>query len=81
MEAKKAKLSEQYSILTSKQTEQKSDIFHGVAIMVNGYTKPGADELKLLMATHGGSYHLYQNQGGCPTTHIIASNLPNVKVS
>lgn len=80
MEAKKAKLTEQYSKLAANQTDKKSDIFSNIAILVNGYTKPGADELKLLMAGHGGNYHLYQNQGGRLTTHIIATNLPNVKV-
>ncbi|GJQ78066.1 Rev1 [Trypoxylus dichotomus] len=80
MEAKKTKLAEQFSEVTVKQTDKKSNIFDGVAILVNGYTKPGSDELKILMAAHGGRFHLYQNQGGQPTTHIIATNLPNVKI-
>ncbi|KAK9703060.1 BRCA1 C Terminus (BRCT) domain [Popillia japonica] len=81
MEAKKAKLAEQFSKVTVGLTNKKSDIFNGIAILVNGYTKPGADELKIFMAAHGGNYHLYQNQGGCPTTHIIATNLPNTKIN
>lgn len=74
MEAKKAKLLQQF---TSAEVEKISDIFQGVAIHVNGLTRPPADELKNLMAAHGGLFHMYQVSS---TTHIIASNLPNVKV-
>jgi DNA repair protein REV1 len=77
MEAKKSKLREQYKETATKQTEKLSDIFAGVAILVNGLTNPSSEELKQLMAAHGGTFHLYQHAS---TTHIIASNLPNVKV-
>ena len=76
MEAKKAKLTAQFS----ESSDKKSNLFQNVAIMVNGYTKPSAEELKQIMSEHGGVYQLYPNQGTV-TTHIIASNLPNVKVS
>ena len=49
-------------------------ISSGVSIFVNGWTQPGADELKRIMMTHGGVYHHYYNSH--KTTHIIASNLP-----
>ena len=52
-------------------------IFTGIAIFVNGWTRPSADELKRLMLEHGGVFHHYRNPS---TTHIIASNLPDVKV-
>lgn len=74
MAAKKAKLLDQFQSMASKQ----SDIFRGVAIYVNGYTTPSVEELKVIMATHGGVFHHYQDSGS--TTHIIASNLPYVKV-
>lgn len=77
MEAKKAKLREQYKETAVNQVEKLSDIFSGVSIFVNGLTHPTSNELKLLMAAHGGTFHLYQHS---TTTHIIASNLPNVKV-
>lgn len=77
MAAKKAKLVEQYNQATSNLNEKQSNIFNGIAIFVNGYTNPTAEELKVLMATHGGIYHHYQMPG---TTHIIASILPNAKV-
>ncbi|EFA04888.1 DNA repair protein REV1-like Protein [Tribolium castaneum] len=78
MEAKKAKLREQYKETTAKEVEKLSDIFTGVSILVNGLTNPSSDQLKLLMAQHGGTFHLYQSS---TTTHIIASNLPNVKIN
>ncbi|KAF2888357.1 hypothetical protein ILUMI_17816, partial [Ignelater luminosus] len=82
MEAKKAKLVEQYNNdVSSSLTKKVSDIFNGIAIYVNGYTSPTAEELKCLMAAHGGVYHHYQMSASSrATTHIIASNLPNVKI-
>ncbi|XP_017777658.1 PREDICTED: DNA repair protein REV1 isoform X2 [Nicrophorus vespilloides] len=78
MEAKKAKLMEQYREQTVKSAEKVSDVLKGIAIFVNGYTKPSSEELKILMAEHGGVFHTYQVAS---TTHIIASMLPNVKIS
>ncbi|XP_021918564.1 DNA repair protein REV1 isoform X2 [Zootermopsis nevadensis] len=81
MAAKKAKLQEQFSEDVAKegssQSNASSNIFHGVAIFVNGYTVPSADSLKRMMMMHGGMYHHYQSD---KTTHIIASNLPNCKL-
>ncbi|KAF5284254.1 hypothetical protein FQR65_LT00254 [Abscondita terminalis] len=77
MAAKKAKLAKQYEATTCNLIQKTSNIFKGVAIFVNGYTNPTAEELKILMAAHGGVYHHYQMSG---TTHIIASILPNAKV-
>nr|XP_023016559.1 DNA repair protein REV1 [Leptinotarsa decemlineata] len=74
MEAKRAKLLEQFR---ESEVKQVSNIFQGIAIHVNGLTKPPMNELKDLMAAHGGLFHGYQVSS---TTHIIASNLPNVKI-
>ena len=52
-------------------------IFNGVAVFVNGYTDPTADQIKRIMMMNGGIYHHYQSPR---TTHIIASRLPDVKV-
>ncbi|KAJ2951576.1 hypothetical protein O0L34_g13728 [Tuta absoluta] len=76
MNAKKAKLEEQYSARAGKDELKVSNIFCGVSIFVNGYTIPSADELKALMASHGGVYHTYQRSDD----FIIASNLPDTKV-
>lgn len=74
MAAKRAKLMDQFH---DAQIDQKSNIFQGVAIHVNGLTKPPIEILKNLMSAHGGLFHAYQVSS---TTHIIASNLATVKV-
>uniref|UniRef100_A0A8C5CJJ5 DNA repair protein REV1 n=1 Tax=Gadus morhua TaxID=8049 RepID=A0A8C5CJJ5_GADMO len=80
MAAKVSKLHEQFHLdAREKQKEGGgSQIFHGVAIYVNGYTDPSADELRRLMMLHGGQFHVYYSRS--ITTHIIASNLPNNKI-
>lgn len=78
MEAKISKLEDQFLGVTTKQSNQLSNIFNGVSIFVNGYTNPSATELKTLMAEHGGIFHHYHRPGR--TTYVIASNLPDVKV-
>ncbi|GAB1284904.1 DNA repair protein REV1 [Apodemus speciosus] len=79
MAAKVQKLEEQFR---SDSVQQKdgtaSAIFSGVAIYVNGYTDPSAEELRNLMMLHGGQYHVYYSRS--KTTHIIATNLPNAKI-
>nr|CAH7744684.1 unnamed protein product [Callosobruchus chinensis] len=74
MEAKRMKLLDQFH---SSEVTKLSNIFEGIRILVNGLTRPPADELKNIMAAHGGEFHMYQSS---TTTHIIASNLPNVKI-
>ncbi|XP_072383055.1 DNA repair protein Rev1 [Diabrotica undecimpunctata] len=74
MAAKRAKLLNQFE---GSNITKLSNIFEGVSIHVNGLTRPPIDELKNLMAAHGGVFHMYQVSS---TTHIIASNLPNVKI-
>ncbi|XP_050502903.1 DNA repair protein REV1-like isoform X2 [Diabrotica virgifera virgifera] len=74
MAAKRAKLLNQFE---ESNITKLSNIFEGVSIHVNGLTRPPIDELKNLMAAHGGVFHMYQVSS---TTHIIASNLPNVKI-
>uniref|UniRef100_A0A182JNL6 DNA repair protein REV1 n=1 Tax=Anopheles christyi TaxID=43041 RepID=A0A182JNL6_9DIPT len=77
MDAKIAKLEDQFRYSTANVGEKQSDLFAGVSIFVNGYTNPSADELKRLMMLHGGVYHHYKRPN---TTYTIASNLPDVKV-
>lgn len=76
MQAKIAKLEEQFISRSGNGENVGSNIFHGVSIFVNGYTNPSADDLKTLMARHGGVYHTYKRSDD----FIIASNLPDVKV-
>ncbi|KAK2575547.1 hypothetical protein KPH14_011266 [Odynerus spinipes] len=78
MEAKKAKLEEQFNEEAKEEFKDASDLFKGIAIFVNGYTDPTADELRRLMMAHGGTYHHYLRPK--ITTHIIATNLPYSKI-
>ena len=80
MAAKVSKLENQYlNELNEGQEKIKvSNIFSNIAIFVNGYITPTAEELKRLMLAHGGTYHHYYNSK--TTTHIIASNLCGAKI-
>nr|XP_028583712.1 DNA repair protein REV1 isoform X1 [Podarcis muralis] len=81
MPAKVQKLEDQFRSEAAMQHQKdgtSSGIFNGVAIYVNGFTDPSADELRRLMMLHGGQYHVYYSRS--KTTHIIATNLPNAKI-
>ncbi|OXB75150.1 UNVERIFIED_CONTAM: hypothetical protein H355_009724 [Colinus virginianus] len=81
MSAKVKKLEDQFrsdSAIQHQRDGTSSSIFSGVAIYVNGFTDPSADELRRLMMLHGGQYHVYYSRS--KTTHIIATNLPNAKI-
>lgn len=81
MAAKVSKLDEQFKLDAPREKQKDgtcSSIFSGVAIYVNGYTEPSADELRRLMMLHGGQFHVYYSRS--KTTHIIANNLPNCKI-
>ncbi|XP_028447411.1 DNA repair protein REV1 isoform X2 [Perca flavescens] len=81
MAAKVSKLEEQFKLDAPREKQKDgscSNIFSGVAIYVNGYTEPSADELRRLMMLHGGQFHMYYSRS--KTTHIIANNLPNSKI-
>ncbi|XP_039275828.1 DNA repair protein REV1 [Nilaparvata lugens] len=80
MDLKKRKLQEQFTSESEnvKKSSVGSNLFQGVSIFVNGFTVPSADELRLLMMKYGGVYHHYHRPR--ITTHIIASNLPDVKI-
>uniref|UniRef100_A0A8C8D599 DNA repair protein REV1 n=1 Tax=Oncorhynchus tshawytscha TaxID=74940 RepID=A0A8C8D599_ONCTS len=81
MAAKVSKLDEQFKMDAPREKQKDgvcSSIFTGVAIYVNGYTDPSADELRRLMMLHGGQFHMYYSRS--KTTHIITTNLPNSKI-
>lgn len=77
MDAKKAKLEEQFAEDALKNPYKESNLFAGISIFVNGLTTPSAQELKRIMMSHSGVYHTYQKSS---TTFVIASNLPDVKI-
>ncbi|OQV24114.1 DNA repair protein REV1 [Hypsibius exemplaris] len=83
MQFKKRKLLAQFDeaadkILPEAAEEFRSNIFHGIAVHVNGHTDPSADEIKRIMMLHGGQFHLYYNRQ--TTGFIIASILPYTKI-
>ncbi|KYO41427.1 DNA repair protein REV1 isoform A [Alligator mississippiensis] len=81
MSAKVKKLEDQFcsdAVIQQQKDGTSTGIFSGVAIYVNGFTDPSADELRRLMMLHGGQYHVYYSRS--KTTHIIATNLPNAKI-
>ncbi|KAM6978885.1 LOW QUALITY PROTEIN: DNA repair protein REV1 [Tautogolabrus adspersus] len=81
MAAKVSKLEEQFRLEAPREKQKDgscTNIFSGVAIYVNGYTDPSADELRRLMMLHGGQFHVYYSRS--KITHIIANNLPNNKI-
>ncbi|XP_035793890.1 DNA repair protein REV1-like [Anopheles albimanus] len=77
MDAKIAKLEDQFRHSAANVTEPLSNLFAGISIFVNGYTNPSADELKRIMMQNGGVFHHYKRP---TTTYTIASILPDVKV-
>lgn len=75
MEHKIQKLNEQFDNSNIKPI---SNIFRNISIHVNGLTRPSHQELKHLMALHGGRFNNYYSSS--TATHIICSNLPDAKV-
>ncbi|XP_046370490.2 DNA repair protein REV1-like [Haliotis rufescens] len=75
MQAKMQKLNDQFNMAGGTSG---SDIFTGIHVYVNGYTKPSSDELRRLLTSHGGTFeqYLYRTR----VTHIVATNLPDSKV-
>jgi len=79
MVLKKRKLESQFDAMRTEGKSNKSSIFEGVTIYVNGWTQPISSELKELVYEHGGKYE-YNIYGRSSVTHTIASNLPNSKI-
>eukprot|EP00892_Ulva_mutabilis_P005096 jgi/Ulvmu1/2959/UM149_0042.1 len=77
MEFKNKKLHEQFRE-DAQNSRQVSSIFHGVTIHVNGVTHPSHQELKHLMAAHGGRFANYYSK--VTVTHIVCDNLPDTKL-
>jgi hypothetical protein len=77
MAHKNLKLQEQFEMQALGQ-QPKSQLFKGVAIHVNGLTRPSHGELKQLMALHGGRFETYYYRDR--VTHIVCSNLPDTKL-
>lgn len=57
---------------------EKTCIFQGVSVWVNGRTVPSREEIKHLIAIHGGRFEAYYSRS--TVSHIICSYLPDAKV-
>ncbi|XP_031567842.1 DNA repair protein REV1-like [Actinia tenebrosa] len=82
MSAKLRKLDEQFTAdvhSAATESRESSAIFQGLAIFINGYTIPPADDLRKLFVLHGGRFQQYFSRSS--VTHIIATNLPNSKIT
>ncbi|GMH38108.1 hypothetical protein BSKO_05992 [Bryopsis sp. KO-2023] len=76
---KNSKLDEQFAHqVDTGGSGASSNIFRGVTIHVNGHTVPSHQELKQLMALHGGGFRNYYVRS--KVTHFICSNLPDTKL-
>ena len=58
--------------------DEPTTLFRDVCLHVNGNTRPNAQELKILMLQHGGMIENYYRSS--VVTHIVATNLPDVKL-
>lgn len=55
-----------------------STLFSEICIFVDGHTTPSQQELKHLMALHGGGFESFYRRP--PVTHFVCSQLPLAKV-
>ena len=75
MREKKRKLRDQFM----EGGKDRSTIFVGVSIYVNGWTDPDADQLRKMVREHGGNYE-FNLYPGSRATHVIATHLPDAKI-
>ncbi|GER26090.1 DNA polymerase IV [Striga asiatica] len=82
MVVKNQKLHEQFKAAASSSSHSapssEISIFNGVSIFVDGYTVPSSQELRGYMLKYGGRFENYFSRK-C-VTHIICSNLPDIKI-
>jgi len=65
------------SVDAATPSNNASNIFKGVSILVDGFTTPSNFELRDLVVAHGGDYQYYHTSR---VTHIVTTHLPDAKV-
>ncbi|KAF4614910.1 hypothetical protein D9613_003349 [Agrocybe pediades] len=77
MRRKRAKL----QIQNAQMSQDSGDdgIFKGLAIYINGWTKPSVQDLRQLIVQHGGIFHAYLDKKAM-VTHIITCSLTPAKI-
>lgn len=78
MQRKRAKLQIQNTSLEST-SDEKNDLFRGISIYINGWTRPSMQELRKLIVTHGGVFQSYLSKKSL-VTHIITCSLTPAKI-
>ncbi|KAI0046939.1 DNA repair protein [Auriscalpium vulgare] len=79
MRRKRAKLQIQNTEMDGERDSDKSRLFQGLAIYINGWTEPSIQDLRKLIVDHGGVFQPYLDKKGI-VTHIITCSLTPAKV-
>ncbi|KAI0781503.1 DNA repair protein [Trametes elegans] len=81
MARKRAKLQLQNAEMDvdGEDPDQKSKIFRGLQIYINGWTEPSVQDLRQMIVQHGGIYHAYLDKKSL-VTHIITCSLTPAKI-
>ncbi|KAF9480856.1 hypothetical protein BDN70DRAFT_931346 [Pholiota conissans] len=77
MRRKRAKLQIQNAQIGGRDDNPK--IFEGLAIYVNGWTRPSVQELRRLIVLYGGTFQPYLNRK-TEVTHVITCSLTGAKI-
>ncbi|THH06773.1 hypothetical protein EW146_g9508 [Bondarzewia mesenterica] len=86
MHRKRAKLQIQNAELDDSESRgtEKSQLFKGLSIYINGWTEPSVQDLRKLIIQHGGVYHAYLDKKALAysllSTHIITCSLTPAKI-
>jgi len=78
MAEKKRKLRLQFERSAEVAETSERGVFRGVSVHVNGYTEPSWEEIKDIMAKHGGRFENYYSRER--VTHIVCTHLPESKI-
>ncbi|PPQ63029.1 hypothetical protein CVT24_005975 [Panaeolus cyanescens] len=80
MRRKRAKLQIQNAeMVEGGQSVAEDRLFQGLAIYINGFTRPSVQELRHLIVKHGGVFHPYLDRKAL-VTHIITCSLTPAKI-
>ncbi|KAF8553775.1 DNA repair protein [Imleria badia] len=80
MRRKRAKLQVQNASMdTEASGEEKSNIFKGVSVYVNGWTKPSVQDIRRLLVQHSGVFQPYLDKKSI-VTHVVTCSLTAAKV-
>ncbi|KAF9228819.1 DNA repair protein [Gyrodon lividus] len=79
MGRKRAKLQIQNANMGTDSNEGRSDVFKGISVYVNGWTRPSVQDLRKLLIQHGGVFQAYLDKKSL-VTHIVTCSLTAAKI-